>query len=112
MDVESHYQYIMDLTEYAYEKLCTVPVLRIKGQVKDGKQTGIISFVVEGYRSDDVGSILDEEFDIAVRTGYHCAPYIHDYLKDKPYGGTTRIGLGQYNTRNDIDKLTEALGTL
>ena len=112
MDVESHYQYIMGLTEYAYERLCAVPALRIKGQVKDGKQTGIISFVVEGYRSDDVGSILDEEFDIAVRTGYHCAPYIHDYLKDKPYGGTIRIGLGQFNTDNDIDKLTEALGTL
>ena len=29
--------------------------------------------------SNDVGTILDEDFDIAVRTGYHCAPYIHGY---------------------------------
>lgn len=37
--------------------------------------------------SDDVGMILDKDFNIAVRTGYHCAPYIHKYLKDKDYNG-------------------------
>jgi len=112
MDVEGHYRQVMELTEYAYEKLAAVPSVRIKGRIKDGKQIGIISFVVDGYRSDDVGNILDDEFDIAVRTGYHCAPYIHDYLKDKQSGGTVRAGLGRFNTKEEIDKLAEALGTL
>ena len=72
----------------------------------------IVSFVVEGYQSDEVGIILDDEYDIAVRTGYHCAPYIHDYLGDKPYHGTIRIGIGQFNTKEDIDALISAIKSL
>ena len=62
--------------------------------------------------SNDIGQILDEEFDIAVRTGYHCAPYIHHYLKDASYGGTIRVGIGVFNTEEDIDLLIEAIETL
>ena len=54
----------------------------------------------------------DEDFDIAVRTGYHCAPYIHKYLDDEKYLGTVRISLGQYNTKNDIDQLIDAISEL
>ena len=53
--------------------------------------------------------ILDQDFDIAVRTGYHCAPFIHDYLNDKTYQGTVRVGIGRYNSTGDIDKLIEAI---
>lgn len=73
---------------------------------------GIVSFVVEGYDSNDIGSILDDEFNIAVRTGYHCAPYIHDYLGDKPYAGTVRVGIGPFNTDQDVDDLIESLESL
>ena len=76
------------------------------------KQLGIISFVVEGYDSGDVGQILDDEYDIAVRTGYHCAPYIHKYLKDISYGGTVRVGIGPFNTKEDLDALLEAIESL
>ena len=73
---------------------------------------GVISFNVKGYKADDVGMILDEDFDIAVRTGYHCAPYIHKYLDDEKYLGTVRISLGQYNKKNDIDQLIDAISEL
>ena len=55
---------------------------------------------------------MDGEFDIAVRTGFHCAPYIHEFLNDKQYHGTVRIGIGMFTTMDDIDSLIEALGTL
>ena len=42
----------------------------------------------------------------------HCAPYIHKYLDDKKYLGTVRISLGQYNTKNDIDQLIDAISEL
>lgn len=76
------------------------------------KHTGIVSFVFEGMDSNDVGQILDEDFDIAVRTGYHCAPFIHKYLKDEVSLGTIRVGIGRYNTEKEIYKLVEALGEL
>ena len=70
---------------------------------------GIISFIVTGFNSEDIGMILDEDFDIAVRTGYHCAPYIHKYLNDRLSLGTVRIGLGQFSTKEEIDKLADAI---
>ena len=112
MDVDEHYKTLKSLTGYGLGMLSKIPKLRLCGYHEGMDTVGIISFVAEGYLSDDVGSILDDEFDIAVRTGYHCAPYIHEHLKDKPYGGTVRIGLGRYNTKEEINKLTEALDTL
>ena len=74
--------------------------------------TGVISFVVDGYESSDVGQILDDEFDIAVRTGYHCAPTVHKIIDDTAYGGTVRVSVGYFNTEDDIDKLIEAIRSL
>ena len=73
------------------------------------KQVGIVSMTVRGMSSDDVGMILDEDFDIAVRTGYHCAPYIHKYLKDEEYLGTVRVGISQFTTKEDIDLFVAAI---
>ena len=46
--------------------------------------TSVLSFNVDGYSANDVGTILSEEYDVAVRTGYHCAPYIHDLIDSHP----------------------------
>ena len=62
--------------------------------------------------ADDVGNILDEEFDICVRTGYHCCPYIHEFIGSQEHNGTIRISVNYFNTREEIDKLVEALNTL
>ena len=69
----------------------------------------IVSLAFEKYASDDAGTILDGEYDIAVRTGYHCAPLVHDVIGSKKYGGTIRISIGRYTTKEDIDRLVFAL---
>jgi selenocysteine lyase/cysteine desulfurase len=112
LDLQGHRAKIEALTKYLLNRLDEVSTVKVLGFYRDGHTLGIVSFVVEGYQSDEVGSILDEEFNIAVRTGFHCAPYIHDYLMDKPYNGTIRIGLGQFNTTEDIDALISALESL
>ncbi len=68
-----------------------------------------MSFTIHGLKSDDVGMILDQDFDIAVRTGYHCAPYIHKYLKDEKSLGTIRVGVGRFTTNQDVDQLVAAI---
>lgn len=98
-----------ELTKYLICKLKNIKGIEIFSQEESEKQVGIVSFMVKNMNSDDVGTILDEDFDIAVRTGYHCAPYIHKYLKDMDKLGTVRVGLGQFNTKNDIDSLIDAL---
>lgn len=112
LNIDEHKEIVRELTEYLLEALENIPSVNLMGAFDASKTLGIVSFVVEGYESDEVGTILDDEYNIAVRTGYHCAPYIHDYLGDKPYHGTIRVGLGQFNTKEDIDALESAIKSL
>lgn len=97
------------LTDYLVEKLKEIKGIKLYLPGDLSKHISIVSFTVQGMDSDDVGTILDEDFDIAVRTGYHCAPWIHEYLKDKSSVGTVRVGLGCSNTTEDIDELLKAI---
>ena len=110
MNVEEHNRKVKELSKYTIEQLKKVPNIKILGETPD--QIGIVSFVLPEYNSNDIGEILDHEFDIALRTGYHCCPYIHEYLGDVKYGGTARIGVGMNNSLTDIEQLICALRSL
>lgn len=73
---------------------------------------GIISLNVSGYISDDVASILYDEFKIMVRSGYHCSPFVHKFIGSAEYKGTVRISFGAFNTKEDVDAVVSALKTL
>lgn len=109
LDQKKVFEHEKELLDYAYDKLSEIKELRICMPQNHDQYVGIISFIVGGVDSEDVGIILDEDFDIAVRTGYHCAPYIHKYLKDKAVHGTIRIGFGQFSTKEEVDKLVAAI---
>lgn len=103
------------------EKLLTTKLINYLKEIYDiklylphdlNKHIGIISFNYDNYRPDEIGQILDEEFNIAVRTGYHCAPLIHDFLNTKDKGGTVRISLSFFNTENHIKYLINCLEEL
>ena len=97
--------------EYLVQSLKKLPKLTI--YLPDNVKTfGVISLNVEGYLSDEVASILNEEFDISVRAGYHCAPYVHEFINSKQFNGTVRVSLGYFNTLKEIDILIEALESL
>ena len=94
-----------ELSDYLIDQLYSMKKIKVYLPGNQKQHVGIVSFVVQGFSSEDIGTILDEDFDIAVRTGYHCAPFIHKYLRDTGNQGTVRVGLGQFSTMNDIDKL-------
>ena len=112
LDVRKIYKHKRELTEYLVAKLRLLPKVRLYVPCDCNKHIGIVSFTVEDYKADDVAMILDEDFDIAVRAGYHCAPYIHSYLKNDKYLGTVRVGIGQFSTKEEIDELINALKDL
>lgn len=60
---------------------------------------GVISFSVDGYTSDEVGKILSDEFDICVRTGFHCAPLVHEFIGSIESNGTVRASLSFFQKR-------------
>ena len=55
--------------------------------------TGTVSFTVDSLNPGDIGYLLDEAFDIAVRSGLHCAPLAHETLGSMPEG-TVRASVG------------------
>lgn len=93
------------------EECASLPKVRLL-LPPEGQRSGIACFTVEGYRSGDVGAILDAEFKIAVRTGYQCAPLVHDWLGTRDSGGVVRASVSWFNTEDDIGALAEALKTL
>lgn len=109
LDINKNYEHEKVLTEYLVQRLSEIKDIVLHVPSDNKNHVGIVSFTVYGFSSEDIGTILDEDFDIAVRTGYHCAPYIHKYLKDENALGTVRVGLSQYSTKEDIDKLVDAL---
>ena len=58
-----------------------------------------------------MGTILDQAFDIKVRTGLHCAPAAHKTVATYPLG-TIRLSPGYFNTAEDIDITLEALNKI
>lgn len=97
------------LTDYLVDRLEKIEKIHVYLPPSREKHVGIVSFIHDELNSEDLGTILDEDFDVAVRTGYHCAPFIHKYMKDKNRLGTVRVGIGRYNSITDIDALIEAL---
>ena len=77
----------------------------------DVRGTGVVSFVIEGLNPSDVGYLLDAGFDIAVRTGLHCAPLAHRTLGTFPEG-TVRVSPGYSTTQDEIEYFLKSLRSL
>jgi cysteine desulfurase family protein len=85
---------------------------RIAGRWDPATHVGALSLVPpQGLSPQDIGSILDVSFNIAVRPGLHCAPYIHRALGTFPEG-TVRVSPGSFTQPGDIDRFLEALEEL
>lgn len=74
--------------------------------------TSVLSFNLSGYEANEVGFILNHDFDIAVRSGYHCAPFVHDLIDTHDNKGTVRASVGYFNTEDDIEALVSAVRDL
>jgi cysteine desulfurase / selenocysteine lyase len=99
-------RYEHDLLVYATEKLLRIPGLRLIGTARE--KAGVLSFVLEGFRTEDVGAALNRQ-GIAVRAGHHCAQPI---LRRFGVESTVRPSLALYNTCEDIDALVAAVWNL
>jgi cysteine desulfurase/selenocysteine lyase len=99
-------RYEHELLEYGTGRLASVPGLTMIGTAP--AKAGVMSFVLDGQKTEEVGGLLDQE-GIAVRSGHHCAQPI---LRRFGLEATVRASLAPYNTCEDIDALVEALHRL
>lgn len=80
----------------------------VQGSRGDNPSVAPLSIQVHGLAPEEVGGILDQSFQIAVRSGLHCAPYVHQRMNSFP-SGTVRFSPGYFNSESDIGRATEAL---
>ena len=95
--------YEHELLNYGTAGLLTVPGLRLIGTARE--KAGVMSFVLDDMRTEDVGVALNEE-GIAVRSGHHCAQPI---LRRMGVESTVRPSLAFYNTCEELDQLVATL---
>ena len=69
----------------------------------------IFLFNVDGLEALNTGTILDVDYNIASRTGLHCAPLVHEQIGTTEIHGAVRFGIGPFNTEEHIDKAIQAI---
>ena len=99
-----------EMTEYLIRQLKKIFGVTLYLPEHLENHAGIVSFNVEGYQAGEVGMILDQDYHVAVRTGYQCAPLIHSkYLGSESYLGVVRASIGRFTTKEEIDVLVDAV---
>lgn len=101
-----------ELTEYLTAELEKISGVQLYLPEESSQHVGIVAFNIAGYQSEDVAMILDEDYHIAVRAGYHCAPLIHKYIHNPDGVGVVRASLGRFTTKEEIDGLVRAVGEI
>src|SRR5205085_6422362 len=109
--VESIRTHEVELTERLWRRLDEIGGHKVFGDRDQSHRVGTLSFQSEALPAAELGGILDQSFDIAIRPGLHCAPYIHRALGTHPEG-TVRVSPGPFNTAEDIDALARALAEI
>ncbi len=96
------------LCEYMLNRLEEIPNITVYGPKDSKKRASVISINIGTIDSGEITFLLDSEYDIATRSGIHCAPLAHKTLGTLQQGAV-RFSLGYFNTKDDIDKAIDAL---
>ena len=110
-EIKARLEKEMSLTHYIVDKLQKLHNVKLYLPPAD-RHVGIVALNVRGYKASEVGMILNADYGIAVRTGYHCAPLVHEFLDDREYLGVVRASLSMFTTVDEIDALVGALGEI
>ena len=109
--LENIHKHETELITRLHRRLRELPGFQDFGHCDWSRRVGTLSFRCDALPAAEMGGILDQAFDIAIRPGLHCAPYIHRSLGTFPEG-TVRVSPGFFNTAQDIDQLTHALAEI
>lgn len=94
-----------EVVTYAMQELSKLDYLTLYVTKNKENHSGVISFNIKGVHPHDVASILDSE-GVCVRSGNHCAQPLLRYMG---IDSTCRASFYFYNTKEDVDKLVDAL---
>ena len=105
LGMESVRAHERELTAYALERLPEVQGIRVFGPLDPDRRGGVVSFAIEGIHPHDIAELCDRE-GVCIRAGHHCAQPLMRMLG---VPATARASFHVYNSRDDVDRLVEAL---
>jgi len=96
------------LTDKLHEGLLQVPGISVLGPDLGQQRTALVSFVIEGVDPSETAFILDQQFGIAVRSGFHCTPLGHETAGTLETGAV-RASPGYFTKDSEIEAFVEAV---
>ncbi|MBN6187289.1 aminotransferase class V-fold PLP-dependent enzyme [Aneurinibacillus sp. BA2021] len=99
------------LTRLLLERLEEMEGVHVFGPDKDVERVGVIPFMIDGIDASELAYILDQEYGIAVRAGFHCTPLAHETAGTSETGAV-RVSFGYFNDEEDIEALIKALAEI
>jgi cysteine desulfurase / selenocysteine lyase len=109
--MERLHQREMALTKRLHAGLAFIPGVTVHSPAPSDDSAPVLSCSIQGMDAEDVGTILDGDYGIAVRTGLHCAPLVHADLGTSAQG-TVRFSLGYSTTEVDVDAALRAMAAI
>ena len=97
-----------ELSEYLMAGMKEIPHVHILGSEKGKDHHGIMTFTIDGVHPHDIAEIMDSH-KVCIRAGHHCAQPLMKFMGTP---STSRVSLGLYNTKEDVDAFLAALKTI
>lgn len=105
---EKIYQHEWELTQHLMQGLTGIAGVTLLGPEIGKPRTGLVSFVLEDRDASEVAFLLDKNYGIAVRAGYHCTPLGH-MTAGTMSGGAVRASVGYKTVVDEVDALVLAI---
>lgn len=100
--LENIHEHEMKLTAMLRDGLKDVEGVSVYCQDDLTDHISIFLFNADGFEALDTATILDVDYNIAARSGLHCAPLVHEQLGTDKIKGAVRFGIGPFNTEEQI----------
>lgn len=94
-----------------YEGVKHLPGVRLYGDFDADVRTPVVTLNLKDYDSAAVADELMQRFDIAVRSGGHCAPLMHQALGTGKQGAV-RFSFSHFNTMDEVQEAVKAMRIL
>ncbi|MGY5863223.1 MAG: aminotransferase class V-fold PLP-dependent enzyme [Candidatus Thorarchaeota archaeon] len=109
-EIEKHER---SLLEIALKRLLEMEHVRILGTDDISLKTGLVTFTVDTVPSaHDVATFLNDEYNVMVRSGWHCVGPFHYQMGIDPKKGTARASFYLYNNQSDVETFLEGMDSL
>lgn len=109
--VDAIWEHQQGLVSWIDEMLRNMDGVVVYGPKDSSKKVGIVTFNIKGWNCEEVASRLNDEFGIAVRAGFHCAPLAHKTIGTWETGAV-RVSVSWFNTMRHMAYLCDAIARI